>query len=489
MVAYLLMYLLKVNLALGLLVWLYTLLVKRDTFLCMRRIACWFVLMISWVYPLLYFPSAGHSATVVLPEIVISYAKVFYGPEPASVFMPSSVYLWIIVGIYAVGVSFFLGRMFIRYVSLFKVLLHCTDRGSYLGFRFRVAADNLFPFSFFRCVVIPRSLLDKPSLLRTVLAHEYAHVRSFHSFDLLFCELNRALCWFNPAAWLLCREVKALTEFQADRSVLSQGYNAHTYQVHLLQSALSSATAVSYISNFSVLPLKKRIAMMNQKQSRSVAGAKYLFLLPATAMLLMFNHTDLLARTSLNTFNGMEKVQKTEVFEYSQTTKKQSTVLTVAGISSSANSKVLPAKDAVGSAVVTGRSTTTQSRQDGVKTKKASFKTPNIQLDEEVYREVDEIAQFPVDGGPMGLLNFIRKEMSYPADAQKKGIQGIVVLEFVVSSKGDLVTVNVMRSVDPLLDQEALRILKLTQKKKWKPAIKNNVPVAVKMVLPIRFQL
>lgn len=229
--------------------------------------------------------------------------------------------------------------------------------------------------------------------------------------------------------------------------------------------------------------------MMNQKQSRSVAGAKYLFLLPATAMLLMFNHTDLLARTSLNTFNGMEKVQKTEVFEYSQTTKKQSTVLTVTGISSSANSKVLPAKDAAGSAVVTGRSTTTQSRQDGVKTKKASFKTPNIQLDEEVYREVDEIAQFPVDGGPMGLLNFIRKEMSYPADAQKKGIQGIVVLEFVVSSKGDLVTVNVMRSVDPLLDQEALRILKLTQKKKWKPAIKNNVPVAVKMVLPIRFQL
>ena len=102
-----------------------------------------------------------------------------------------------------------------------------------------------------------------------------------------------------------------------------------------------------------------------------------------------------------------------------------------------------------------------------------------------VYDIVEVMPQFP--GGQGELMKFLRNNVKYPAEAQKKKIEGRVIVTFVVDKKGRVVNPMVERSVHPLLDAEALRVIK--RMPKWKPGRVNGEPVNVKYRLPITFKL
>lgn len=82
-----------------------------------------------------------------------------------------------------------------------------------------------------------------------------------------------------------------------------------------------------------------------------------------------------------------------------------------------------------------------------------------------IYNVVDQMPEFP--GGMDKLLQFINGNMQYPAEARKKGIQGRVTVQFIVDEYGHITEPNIVRSVDPFLDKEALRIIKTLPQ--WKP--------------------
>lgn len=103
----------------------------------------------------------------------------------------------------------------------------------------------------------------------------------------------------------------------------------------------------------------------------------------------------------------------------------------------------------------------------------------------EVYDVVDEIPSFP--GGDSSLMMFLAQNIKYPVTAQENGVQGRVIVSFVVETDGSITDVKVARSVDPYLDREAMRVVKAMPK--WTPGKKDGKPVRVKYTTPVVFRL
>lgn len=102
-----------------------------------------------------------------------------------------------------------------------------------------------------------------------------------------------------------------------------------------------------------------------------------------------------------------------------------------------------------------------------------------------VYQVVEQMPQFP--GGQAAMMKFIADSLRYPSVSCEHRIEGRVVVQFVVDCEGNILNPLVVRSVDPLLDREVIRLVKLMPK--WIPGRQNGKPVNVVCVVPIRFKL
>jgi protein TonB len=105
--------------------------------------------------------------------------------------------------------------------------------------------------------------------------------------------------------------------------------------------------------------------------------------------------------------------------------------------------------------------------------------------DTKVFSYVDQMPIFP--GGESALMNYIASNLKYPSAAQDQGIQGLVMLRFVVTGTGKVGEVQVLKSLDPSCDREAIRVVKSLPR--FTPGRKQGKPVNVWFQLPIRFEL
>jgi len=102
-----------------------------------------------------------------------------------------------------------------------------------------------------------------------------------------------------------------------------------------------------------------------------------------------------------------------------------------------------------------------------------------------VFDVVEEMPQFP--GGQAALLEYLAKNIKYPVVAEENGVQGRVIVTFVVERDGSITDVKVVKSVDPSLDKEATRVVKSMPK--WQPGKQNGSAVRVKYTVPVQFRL
>ncbi len=105
--------------------------------------------------------------------------------------------------------------------------------------------------------------------------------------------------------------------------------------------------------------------------------------------------------------------------------------------------------------------------------------------EEVIFQVVEKMPEFP--GGQEELFNYLNKNIRYPVIAQENGLQGRVICQFVVNSDGSIVDVTVVRSVDPSLDKEAVRVIQAMPK--WKPGEQRGKAVRVRYTLPVNFRL
>ncbi len=300
-----LMYLIKANVVLVVLFGFYQLISGGDTFFKWRRLSLLSIYVLSLLLPTINLASViedGSPVANILPRIAYILPEVTVQPMPEA-FDWHQFMIWMYV---AVALALLL-RVCWQVVMVCRLALR-SKRLMLNGTAVYVLAGDYSPFSFFRWIFV--NPVDKtPLQLRQILTHEQTHVAQWHSVDALLSQLFVAAFWFNPIAWLMRVQVRSNLEYLADRAVISGGTDKKAYQYHLLAVAYRTNVA-TITNNFNVLPLKKRIKMMNKQTSNPLARFKYLLFVPLAIALLAMNSSVIRA-------NVQKKVVKT-----TKTTKK-----------------------------------------------------------------------------------------------------------------------------------------------------------------------
>ena len=437
-----LVYILKSAACLAVFYLFYKLLMSRDTFHRFNRFALLGLLVLSSVLPLVEVsvnrPAPVHETMLTLEQLLL-LADV--QTEGEAVAQPTTA-LWVRVAllVYLAGIVFFavrnlwsLGRLAVllrrgRLEQLADWLPGRTE-----NVRLVVHNRDIAPFSWMRYIVLSRKDLEENG--REILIHELAHIRNHHSWDLLLADLCIFVQWFNPAAWLLKQELQTIHEYEADDTVLREGVDAKKYQMLLIKKAVGTRL-YSMANSFNHSSLKKRITMMLKEKSNPWARVKYLYVLPLAAL----------------------------------------------AVSAFARPEVSAVADELSSAKVNDLVASMKTNQ--AETASVAVKD-TLTPDESVFEVVEQMPEFP--GGYKEMMKYIEQNMRYPEEAKKAGTQGRVVVQFLVNKNGAISDVSVLRSVDRLLDAEAVRLVRSMPK--WKPGMQKGKAVTVKYTVLLSFKL
>ena len=537
-----LVYILKSSLCLALFYLFYRLLLSKETFHRFNRIALLGVMLISCLLPLVRI--TVDRATVVNTSVMLMEEDMLMYPWEMQVMVQEeAAFPWRewLVAVYFLGIFFFLLRNLWSLGRMLYLIRHSRCRQMENGICLVIHQAGFAPFSWMKYIVISQTDLDENGT--DILIHEEAHIRNRHSWDLLLVELCVWLQWFNPAVWLLKQELQNVHEYEADEAVLRQGIDAKRYQMLLIKKAVG-ARLYSIANSFNHSSLKKRITMMIRKKSNPWARAKYLYVLPLAAVTVAA-----FARPEIS--EPLDEISSVKVNDLSAITGKNSPEnLSVAATSAADVTLKMKVTDQSGSPIVgasvlivnSTSGTLTDSEGNftlkvgddqrisvsyiGMKSVELSVKeclekqikevrltsdadsgpqlmvvsqssesasqkapqhntTSEPQNTEEVFMVVENMPEFP--GGLNACLKFLADHVAYPKEAAEKKIQGRVIVQFVVMKDGSIANARVIRSVDPLLDAEALRVIGLMPK--WKPGTQRGQAVNVKFTMPITFRL
>ena len=309
----------QVNIALLVYYLLFRLLFANDTFLAVRRLFLCSVLFLSFVYPLSSF-LINWGQQDALQGVMVNYAE--FLTIAASAVTPvqeTSVYTWqnLFLFVWGAGVGVLFAKMF------FQLWMVCrmASRGKKVvrnGACLIALEPWIAPFSFFGWIFVnPAYYEDKD--LAEIITHERTHVSQWHSADILLGEILCILFWFNPVVWLFRREIRQNLEFLADKQVVNSGYNRKNYQYHLLRLS-QQLSAVPVVNNFNVSPLKKRIIMMNKKQTSRIALIRYMLLVPVTGLLLLSAGKETVAEVTEKAVSGFKPAVQEMVAEVAKKT-------------------------------------------------------------------------------------------------------------------------------------------------------------------------
>lgn len=186
------------------------------------------------------------------------------------------------------GLLYILGAMIqvvlvLGSVSRIILLIGKSKKLNHNGFRLVIVNKPMAPFSFGRYIVLSET--DYREHAGEVILHEQTHLMEKHGFDLLFAELILIMTWYNPASWLLRRELRQIHEFEADRQVLRQGVDPSDYQL-LLVRTVAGESRFKLANQFNQNHIKTRIAMMNKGKSKPGAIFKALLFIPLLALMV-----------------------------------------------------------------------------------------------------------------------------------------------------------------------------------------------------------
>ena len=519
-------YFLKVNVAFVLFYAFYRLLFYKDTFFKLRRASLLAFFGLALLYPLLNIQEWVKEQepmteviqiySAMLPEMTVTPEVVVKTDWKGILLSASSYMYWGVMALLFV-------RFFIQLSSIL-LLAYRSRRTVIHGVPVYRLDKPAGPFSFFKMIFIhPESHSEKE--IDEILTHECTHVFQWHSVDVMICELITVICWVNPFAWLLKREVRHNLEYLADNTVIQSGYDCKSYQYHLLGLAHHYQAAATLYNSFNVLHLKNRISMMNKKRSHGIGRTKYLIFIPLAAFLMLLSNIEAVARITgeiaaeavagvkeateisvlseddvkvsgqvIDDFNGpviganvivkgtnVGTITDTEGYFVLETTKNAVLRFSFPGM----KAKEVEVKDVQGKLKVQLYSD--GSAQGSQSAPPPPPMSPQISTDPSdlVFTVVEVMPEFP--GGQGALLQFLAKSIKYPVIAQQNGIQGRVTCSFVVGKDGVIRNIEVIRGVDPSLDLEATRVISMMPK--WKPGMQKGKEVSVKYTVPVTFRL
>ena len=433
----------------------YRLLLAKETFHRVNRVVLLLTAVMSFVLPLCVITMHETVVVAAMPAVEIGEVQAVVADKPDTPLWQMALPVLFIIGIVVT-----LGYTVTSLAKLMLLIRHSEKHQQEDGVVICVTDHQVSPFSWMHYIVLSRQ--DYAEHNEAVLAHERGHIRLRHSWDVLLVDTLTALQWFNPAMWMLRQDLRAIHEYEADGAVLSQGFNARQYQ-YLLITKAASIGGYSIANGISHSTLKNRIHMMLHKESRRSHLLKLLALVPIVGTAMALN-----AETVTD-------------YQYQTPHKKQ--------IIKKGKKAATIKADGGNEIVVIERTVTPQNTEcNATLSEREPVEMPNgmeVDKTKKAFDVVEQMPQYP--GGPAALMQFLAQNIRYPEEAHKAGVQGRVIVSFVVETDGSISEAKAVKSVSSELDAEALRVINCMPN--WNPGRQNGEVVRVKYVVPVTFRL
>jgi len=298
------------------------------------------------------------------------------------------------------------------------------------------------PYSFFKTVKLSEDNADNAA----IEAHEQVHAQQWHSADVLLVEMVMIINWFNPIVYLYRIAIKHIHEYIADRQAVQAGTSKADYALLLLSQTFNAPTHRLVNPFFNHSLLKQRIMMLQKNKSQRISLIKYCLSAPLFILMLILSSATINNSKTVTAINN--KAQ--EIF-------------------------ITPAAQ-VNLSTVLGENEPIK----GTEIKILADTTIDA-----VFSSVETLPEFPGGIGAFG--RFIASNIRYPATARELHIQGRAICTFIVEKDGSLSNIRVLRSVSPDIDEESIRVLKLSPA--WKAGVQNRHKVRTQFSVPIAFTL
>ena len=516
----------------------YRLMLARETFHRVNRLMLLLTAIASFVLPLCVITMHETVTMEAMPMLTVDDLQMDDAAPIAEPVVETPWWQILLPILFIIGMLVTLGHTL---MSMFRILLLIKRSEKHPqpdGTTICVSGNaKVPPFSWMHYIVMNQS--DFAERNAAILAHERGHIRLKHSWDLLLVDTLTALQWFNPAMWMLRSDLRAIHEYEADGAVLSLGINARQYQ-YLLITKAASIGGYSLANGISHSTLKNRINMMLHKKSNPTCLLKLLALVPIVGIALAVNaekvqdivYTDV-ESPSVEELVNEEIMQAEPQPAEAEVVKDDEDKKFVAegivfdasddkgSISQFDENNYSPIVGAIVKIVGSKKGTVTGpdgkfklevSDGDDLEAMYIGYESTKIVVNKafseagnkypmplrkegsaesdasnrsKVYDVVEEMPQFP--GGPSAMFEYLAKNIRYPAEAEKAGIQGRVIATFVVEQDGSITNAKVVKAIHPALDAEALRVIHSMPK--WTPGKQNGKSVHVKYTIPVTFYL
>ncbi len=411
----------------------YMIFLSRDTTYDRNRFFIITSVIVSFILPLISIETKAQSVfpgfSRILSEISIT-GNSQSSTELSHGIVNFNTLRWITV-IYYSGLVISAIKLMFHIFELINLIVRRQGKGEKI---IRLKDLGTSGFSAFGFILLNNRLSQEESA--NIIHHEQNHIDQRHSIDILIIEIAGIFQWFNPFIHMFSRSLRAVHEYQADSACLISGMPVEKYQNLMLNQVFRSKSFVftNCFSNPSLL--KKRMIMMTKKPSGKLANLKLLIVLPVITAAILFV-------SSCSQKNNQPRAESGEI----------------APPPPPPPSPPPPPPPQPSYTVENGDTTWTY---------------------------VEEMPQFP--GGDAALLKFISENTKYPEISKKNNVQGKVIVRFCVEADGTVKNISILKSVDPDLDREAIRVVG-TLPKFAKAGINEGKPVPVWYMVPINYTL
>lgn len=442
---------------------------------------------------------------------------------------------WIAVAVcsYLTGIFVLVSRETIAFVRLFHMIDKCEKTKCEGHIVCRLTDSDIAPFSWGKYIFLHNN--EAGTHNSCVYLHEKAHTEKKHWIDILFADLFCILLWYNPFAWMTRQLMKLNHEFEADSTVIASGIDTYDYQ-RLLVIKTMGVRAIPVANSFaaSKRSFRKRVLIMNKKRSSkknmliafcaipAVALGAIVIASPVSAGLL-----DFISDFRLN----KEETSNVSVVAPESVDSHDSDQTEISSVNQVELSRLISLAVQQNIDKISGRSlkidATIEIDNDGY-IKGVTVNEPDGQIVRTIIDEALRGVRFNVkdhdeksivihyrvpsvikqkaehsnstgnttgsvvmpefSGGPNAFNSFVIENIRYPGNmnnADRKGKRTVSV-QFAVDTNGKVRDTKIVRSQGEAFDNEALRVIKLTDGK-WTPATENGKKQKCTMVIPITF--
>ena len=302
------------------------------------------------------------------------------------------------------GGCYFIGALVVFTFLLFSTirmrrLIHSYPACNYGKYKLIICPEKIVSFSWGNTIVLSQEDYERNP--GEILLHEQMHLQHRHTWDLLWMECIMILHWFNPAAWLLMRELREVHEYEADNGVINNGIDATEYQLLLVKKSVGTRL-YSMACGFNHSKLKNRITMMLKRRTNNWARLKLLLFVPVAAGTLYAFARPEVKKTMGQAINTPVSVKQNPVQESE-----------LQQLEAFFERK---AEDAVGG-----------KKEDQIENPTGTFHSFFVNMNNKMMLNQELIKEYDVETLSVRLKDLLRKEYRKVANTDKKLISGLFV--------------------------------------------------------------